>query len=215
MPNQKYARLTLVLCGLAAVFYNSWPLGYLLDSQTAHYGLASDLEKAGHPYYQVFILGDILTGVTVLIISWLIRFKLWPGLRSKTRTVIWVGLLLFGLFTAMGAGFTPDCSVTPAIKCGVGNTHGLGLDGLFSGLAALGLFLGLAGVALLNMRSGLNLVLTRVTQIVLIGWSTSAIIFVILATTNGKAHLMQQLFLVLAGLALLAIGTSLGAVSTY
>jgi hypothetical membrane protein len=178
----------------------------MLNNQTAHYGLASDLERVGQPYYWLFILGDILTGISVVAACALIWIKLWPKLRSKTWATTGAGLLSFGLFTAVGTILPSECSVTPILRCGA---EKLGLDGLFSGIAACGLLISLMGISVLGRRHRLSAVLTLMTQIILIAWATSGLLFVILAITDGKAHLLQQIFLIISGLALLAIGLNI------
>jgi hypothetical protein len=212
MPQQKSARLTLVLCVLAAVFYNSWPLGYKLDNQTARYSLASDLERTGHPYYWLFILGDVLTAMSLSAAGALVWFKLRPGLPTKAWAAICGGLLLFGVGTAVAAVAPAQCAGTTALGCGVHDGQGLGLDGIFSVLAACGLFISLLGACVLGARHKVSLALVRTTQALLVAWAASGIWFVILAlsTNSSSAHFPQQVFLVLSGLAFIAIGLNVG-----
>ena len=202
MPYQKSARLTLVLCVLAAILYNSWPLGYVLSSQTTRYGFASDLEKVGHPYYWLFILGDILTGACLVTASALMRFKVRAALPSKTWAARSIGLFLFGLFTAAAAFVPVGCSQS----CGVGFGRGIGLDGLFSAIAAGGLLTSLISSMILGLRDKLGALLVLTTGAVSVGWSASGVLFVIFALTNRDVHLLQQVFLVLTGADFIMIG---------
>lgn len=209
MPQQKYTRLIFSLCILAAVFYNSWPLGYILNSQTAHSGLASDLEQAGQPYYWLFILGDILTGVCLVAACYVMRFKLRPEISTNVWVTVYVGVFLFGLGTAIATVVPAHCSITTALACGANGSSGLGLDALFSGIGALGLFASLVGASMLSMRYRLNAAVIRATWATLIAWSATGVLFSVFALSSGKAaeaQFVQQLFLVLCGLAFIVIG---------
>jgi hypothetical membrane protein len=209
MLQHKYARIALALCMLAAVFYNSWPLGYVLNNYTAHNGLMSDLEQAGQPYYWLFILGDVLAGICVVAASIAIWLKIRQGLQGSAWAACSLGLLLFGLFT-IAATMTPaHCSVSAALACGTSSNHGLGVDALFSVIAALGLLASLASACLLGMRYGLSWWLIRTTQGTLIAWLALGILFSVFALSSGKAaaaQLTQLLFLIAYGLALALIG---------
>jgi hypothetical protein len=209
MSQQKYAHLSFVLCVLAAVLYNSWPLGYALNSPTAHSGLASDLERAGQPYYWLFILGDILTGVCVVAACLIIWLKLRPTLHKEAWAAVCVGLFLFGLGTIVAALVPAHCSVTATLQCGNNGSPGLGLDALFSLIAALGILVSLVNVCILSMRYKLSVVLVGAAQTTLVAWSASGILFSIFALSIGKAaeaQFLEQIFLALYGVALLVIG---------
>ena len=194
---------------LAAVFYNSWPLGYVLSSYTAHNGLMSDLEQAGQPYYWLFILGDVLTGICVVAASIVIWAKLRPDAHGKAWAACSIGLLLFGLFTIAATMVPAHCSVSAAMACGTGSNHGLGLDALFSVIAALGLLASLASAYLLGKRYGLSRWLIGTSLGTLIGWLALGILFCVFALSSGRAsaaQLTQLLFLIAYGLALALIG---------
>jgi hypothetical protein len=199
-------RIVLVLCLAAGIFYNSWPLGYLLDIQTARHGLASDLELVGHPYYWLFILGDLLTAVCVISTVVILRLRLWSAWRSNTKIYVAGGLLLFGLFTGVSAFLPSQCTVTPVLRCGAGQGTGLGLDALTSSLAALGLLISLIGLVLECGNKLAAHPLTRITQVTLAAWSASGLLFVVLALTNGNAHFSQNILLIMSGIALFVIG---------
>jgi len=175
-----YKRLALALCLAAGILYNSWPLGYLLDSRTAHTALASNLERAGHPYAWLFVLGDVLTGLCLIAAAIILYTKTWLS----------AGLLIFGLFTAISAIFTYS---------GAGHVTGLGLDALTSTIAAIGLFISL-----------ISLVKNRVNVAVLAFWLASVISFVGYALLRpNQAYLPQDILLVISGLALFVIGLNL------
>jgi hypothetical protein len=204
VPRIKYGRAALGLCLAAGIFYNSWPLGYWLDRQTAQHGLASELEVVGHPYYWLFILGDVLTAACMIAVAVILRFRLWPLLRSKAWAAVTVGLLVFGLFTGVSAFLPSQCTITPVLRCGAGHGQGLGLDAVTSSLAALGLLISLVCLSLRTAS------LVRLTRAITIAWSASGLVFVVFALTNsGAAYLAQNIFLILYGLALLVIGLNI------
>lgn len=211
----KPARAVPWLCTLAAILYNSWPLGYIFNSHTARYGLASDLERAGQPYYWLFISGDVLTGISVVAASALV----WRGVRPKPGQKAWsamsIGLLVFGLFTAVGTLAPPQCPVASILKCGTDNGRGLGLDGVLSGLAIGGLLMGLISAIVLGRRYALSTWFQRMVQVLLLAWCINGCWFVTVATDGRIAALAQQLFLTLSGLVLLAIGLTISAALRY
>ncbi len=210
MSRLGYARVAFSLCLVAAIVYNSWPLGFTLNNQTAHFGLASDLERTGQPYSWLFILGDVLTGLLILTICLIIRFKLWPKLRSRSWAAVYLGLLVFGSFTAVGALVTSQCWITPVLRCGGNYSRGLSFDGLFTTIAALGLFTSLVSLCALYKRQKLNDLLAGVTLIMLISWTAVGLGYVIVTlwvSTPNAAHTLQQVFLILCGLALITVGT--------
>jgi hypothetical protein len=202
MSQRKYARIALALCIVAAVLYNSWPLGYILNSQTARYGFASTLERAGQPHYQLFVLGDILTGVSLTAVAALALLKLIPLIGAKRYIVASLGgLVLFGLSTALAA-------ILPLLYSAAINRV-IGLDGIFSSLSAFGIFISLISLCALGASNYLNTALTRVTQITLLAWSASGLLFVVFALNGGAVHISQQIFLLLTGVAIIVGGLDL------
>ena len=200
-------RLGLILgLGLvSAIAYNSWPLGFWLSKSTAEYGLASDLEKVGHPYYWLFILGDILAGMAAILLAITIRFRLRPALSERIWSIVSLGLFMFGIFTIIDALLPADCTITVALKCQANYGHGIGIDAILSGLAALGLAAGLLCLNHLKLTSRLRLYLHQLNQATLAAWAASAIVFCLLSLANLNAHLVQQLLISLSGLAIIVI----------
>jgi hypothetical protein len=202
-----YNRAVLTLSLAAGLLYNSWPLGYLLDSQTAHSGLASDLELVGHPYYWLFILGDVLTAVCLVAMILVLRFRVWKVLPPDTRTWLAAGLVVFGLFTAISALLPYNCTVTPLLRCGAGHGTGLGLDAVVSSIAALGLFVSLLSLA---FSRKLNSSLQRLNLAILGAWLASALVFVGFALRRAnQAHFPQDVLMILSGAAIFVIGLNI------
>ena len=197
------------------IFYNSWPLGYIVNNQTARHGLASDLERVGQPYYWIFVLGDILTGFCLIGACYLIGLRLRPAIHTRAWVVVYGGILLFGLGTAIAALVPAHCSVAVSLQCGPSSSSGLGLDAFFSGIGALGLFASLVSICLLSVLSRVNIILIRITWLSLLAWSLSGILFAVFALLSGtaaQAQLLQQIFLIFCGLAFIVIGCNVNEV---
>lgn len=204
------SKLVLALCVASAILYNSWPLGYLLDPNTARVGLASDLEFVGHPYYWLFILGDVLTGICAVAAAWfMLRTARDEPPDSRSRSVIWAaaGLAVFGLFTAVCA-LLPLWHATKTFT--VFKTGGgllFGLDGLTNAIAELGILMALIAVlSKASPRKSAAKPAYVAAALVSILWSASGIWFVVQATGSGNAHLSQQLMLIITGLAIFVTG---------
>ncbi|MGC1177075.1 MAG: hypothetical protein WA843_03305 [Candidatus Saccharimonadales bacterium] len=200
-----YQQTVFLLCLGAGIVYNSWPLGYLLDNQTARRGLASDLEIAGHPFYWLFVSGDVLTAILLVAVVILLLLKRVSAARSDTYWLILGGLLMFGLFTGAAALLPSRCAITSVLRCGMGDDRGLSLDALTSSLAALGLFISLVSVSLTAGDHAFR-ALTRVTRVVLVMWSFSCLFFVYLALSHHDARLSQDALMILSGIAVAIIG---------
>lgn len=214
MDHRKYTNLSLVLCTLAAVVYNSWPLGYIVDNSTAHYGLASDLELRGHPYYWLFILGDLLTAALIISLCVILRLKLWNNRYTILLSVADIGLAVFGLFTAISALLPYGCSNVTLESCNMIKGTNIGTDAITSTVAALGLFACLTALNIVSHHFKLSDRLKLANKVVLLTWSISGIMFVIYAITNRQVHELQQLLLIFSGVALVLIGLNIYEIQT-
>jgi hypothetical protein len=204
--SQKYSRLALIVFTLSAIMYNSWPLGYILNPKTAHIALASDLNGVGQPFYWLFILGDVLVGTGLLAISILLFFKLRNELWSNAWLVVFVGVLLFGVFTATSAASTNSCLPGHFNMCATIDNKTFGADGLESALAAVGLLVSLIGINLMSVHFKLSKRLMLVSQVMLLAWPLSGLIFLWAADVNDNIRLAQHALLIISGLSLFVIG---------
>ncbi|MGA3150331.1 MAG: DUF998 domain-containing protein [Candidatus Saccharimonadales bacterium] len=205
MLTLKYTRAILWLCVASAILYNSWPLGYVLNNKVAHHGLISDLGAINQPFNWLFIMTDILTGIFILAVVMFMRSKTFSGLRSNAWSMVSIGLLLFGLFTAISALLPLNCYAS-VVGCGAHLNQAFGLHDVTGGIAAFGIFISLMGASTLAALNKLSGVLKRMTWTALIAWSASGILFVILTEVNKGVQLMQQIFLILSGFAVIIIG---------
>lgn len=91
---------------LSAVLYCSWPLGFWLNPKAMSSGLASELGAFGQPYNWVFIWGDIVSGVllvvAVVLLMWLYRLKGWARLAL-------VFLAIYGTCGVLDAALPMHC----------------------------------------------------------------------------------------------------------
>jgi hypothetical protein len=204
--NKKYSRAVLIIFTLAALFYNSWPLGYLLNYKTARYDLASDLEFSGQPYDWLFVMGDLLVGACLIVIVIVMRLRLHGEFWSKSLTAVVTGLFIFGLFTATSADAPNTCAPRHISICARVDKASFGPDGVESTLAALGLFSSLVGVNIFNIRTRINKKIKSLSFLMLILWPICGIAFVFAAGGNHDVHLAQQILLIVSGLSMLAIG---------
>ena len=133
--------LTTALAFLAAVIYCSWPLGYVLNPRVSDSGgLASELGAIGQPYNWVFIVGDVIAGVLIMIITGMLLKKM---LKRQTWLVaVLVCYALFGLFTLIDALLPMSCDPSIAKVCpSIAHDPLLIVHGMASILASVFLFL--------------------------------------------------------------------------
>lgn len=201
-----YSQVAFGLCLLAGVLYNSWPLGFMLDNSTAHHSLASDLELIGHPYYWLFILGDLLTAACIIAATVIFRFRLWQTPKRRGRLWLLAGLLMFSLFTAASALLPYRCSVFHLTSCGPIIAGKIGLDAITSSLAWLGLFVSLGSLALAEHHQAWMRQLVLATLVI---WSASGLLFAIAAqhAANHAAYLLQFALMVMTGITIIVIGS--------
>lgn len=98
---------------VAAVLYNSWPLGYVLDPVVERHALASELQAPHRPYNWVFILTDVAAG---LIVAGIGAYQL-KRFHFRHGRLIAACIIVFGLLVAMAAIVPLRCDPTIA-ACG-------------------------------------------------------------------------------------------------
>jgi len=128
--------LAVLLAAVAGIIYNSWPLGYWLNPAASKRGLASELEAFHQPYDWLFIVLDVMSGVLIAIVMWL----LWHREHDKWRKAVLVNFALFGLFTLLSAVLPMSCEPSLESCPSVWHQPLLILHGITSILASLCLF---------------------------------------------------------------------------
>lgn len=128
-----------VLAILAGIIYNSWPLGYWLNP-AASGQLASALEALHQPYNWVFISGDVISSLLIMLVVWLIWRQLRP---SKLLAFILWNVVLFGVGTIADT-LLPEPCLPGSLGCqGWQHNPLLLAHGIFSILASVCLFVAL------------------------------------------------------------------------
>jgi len=95
---------------VAAVFYSSWPLGYLLNPNAAHNAFASQLEAGNQPFNWLFVSCEVISGLA-LIIAGCIQ---WRRTRTTLLRLSILGYFVFALLVIVAALAPNDCSSTSA-----------------------------------------------------------------------------------------------------
>lgn len=205
-PLSKEHKLILIALGFVSGFlYSFWLLGYFLNRVSFTQLDISALQARGQPYSTLFILGDILAGVVVVVMAYLIA-------RNFHDTNLWIkrafklcliGMVTFGIMTAVSC-LLPSCIASSAV-CDTRVSQVLDIHDVTGGIAAFGLFLSLVGLLQL-IYSKLSARLFSVLLILLLTWSVSGVLFVILSLQIRHAALIvQHIFLLLTSLSLIAI----------
>ncbi|HVA10761.1 MAG TPA: DUF998 domain-containing protein [Candidatus Dormibacteraeota bacterium] len=182
-----------VLAGLAGLLYSSWPLGYLLNPSASKKGLASALEALNQPYNWVFITGDVLSGLIILITGWLI----WRRYRASVHyghllSLILINWSIFALGTIADALLPEHCLPGAASCPSWHQDHILFAHGILSILAAAGLF----AVLLLIWWRNRNLLFYGL----ILGYSVFALLSLYEALNPAQGNFSQHYYLTLCGL---------------
>ncbi len=91
---------------LSAALYCSWPLGFWLNPEAMQDGLASELGAFGQPYDWVFIWGDIVSGVLlVIVVTMLVRLYK----QTSWARLALIFLAIYGLCGALDAALPLHC----------------------------------------------------------------------------------------------------------
>jgi hypothetical protein len=91
---------------VSAILYCSWPLGFWLNPHAMRDGLASELGAFGQPYNWVFIWGDIVSGV-LLVVGVAILIRLYNLTGWAKWSVIF--LAIYGVCGALDAALPESC----------------------------------------------------------------------------------------------------------
>lgn len=194
--------ITFALAIFAAILYNIWPLGYVLDPNVLHNSYVSSLEVSGKPYAWLFILADILTGLVAIIIGFGIRKTI-----SHNR-VSFIAYILFGLATSIDAIIPIASHCEESISaCGIALSQILSPHDIASIVAAFSIF-----TILLNAKhqfSKNNLKIFKWISVVYWMWCATGIFLIISVVTDDFATISQSLFLVMCGVGLVVMPASL------
>ena len=176
---------------LAGLLYNSWPLGYWLNSAVSNSSLASGLEAVGQPYNWVFIFGDIISSILVIALCYILWRK-YSG-DERANPINWTVLcfVIFGICTIFDA-VIPERCVPELQQCpSFTQDHVLLVHGIFSILASVALFVGFCIVWFYERR-------TLLLNVFLVGYILFGLITVVEAIAPGnEGNWSQHYFITL------------------
>ncbi len=189
----------IVLASLSGLLYSSWPLGYILNP-AANRGLASNLGGIHQPYNWLFSLLDIVSGLLVVGVAWLLLVGKQKALSTLASFAIY-SYGGFGLLTAIDALIPEDC-LADQHQCGLILQHPLVvLHGLIS-LASIGcLTLSLLAMWWLATRRQASPAWLRWSlHAVLAVWFAFGINTAILLSQDQSSALSQHVFIIACSL---------------
>jgi hypothetical protein len=132
-----------VLAVISGILYASWPLGPILNPNVSKNGLASALEGVGQPYNWVFITGDIVSSLLIVLVCWFIWWRLRGTHDKRLLSFALLNVVLFAVGTIIDTALPLRCEPTIQACPSFTHDHLLLAHGLFSILAALCLFISL------------------------------------------------------------------------
>lgn len=140
---QTHIKFLTILSVTAGVLYNSWPLGHWLNPVVSKVSLASGLEAVGQPYNWLFIGGDVISSLIIIVFCSL----MWRNLRdTESHRLLDVSLVctvLFAIGTIIDALLPLRCVQGLQVCPNFATDHLLLVHGIFSILASVFLFIGL------------------------------------------------------------------------
>ena len=193
LRNFRRWQIATVITVLAAMLYNSWPLGFFLNPKVSYGGgLASDLESSHQPYGWVFVALDIITGALVLVAV----AVLWRRRPTRNETIILASFALFGIFTIADALLPIPCEPTLTICVGWTHQPMILLHGAVSVGAALFLFV--SAMAAWYRRRVWHTPVT--TRFIMLGWLMTGVLSVVFFVTPGPGYVSQDYYLIICGI---------------
>jgi hypothetical protein len=192
--------IILTLAIIAAILYNSWPLGYVLDPNALHNSYVSSLEVTGKPYAWLFIFADILSGIAAVIIGFSIK-KIKPQLR-----VSFIGYVAFGLATILEAVIPIASHCEESISaCGISPRQILSPHDIASIVAAFSIF----AILLSCKHQTRSNKIYKWVSITYWAWCITGLGLIVSVATDDLTTLAQALFLLACGLGLVIVPISL------
>jgi hypothetical protein len=205
LTHHHYIRTAYTLSISAAILYSLWFLGYILNPKAMSSLDVSALQSRGQPHYGFFVIGDIATGVLViLLVACLI--KIFHRTQAHKKISFWLcmfGLLAFGIMTAAASLF-PSCDSNSSY-CVINLSQVFNVHNITGTVASFGQFVSMI-TALVLVHKKITVTVFRTAIGLLILWAISGLVFITLSTNAFHSSLlMQHLFLVLSSLLLVVI----------
>jgi hypothetical protein len=189
-----------VLATIAGILYSSWPLGYALNPSVNRSGLASALEALHQPYNWVFIAGDVLSSLLMLVICWL----LWRHYQAARRRLflgfVLINVAIFAIGTILDT-LLPERCLPGTLGCPVWQHNPLLLiHGVCSILASVCLFLALLVIWWRNR--------TPLLYALMVGYTVFGLLSLYEAVSPNKGNFSQHYYITLCsvGMAIIPYG---------
>lgn len=204
VSNLNLAIINVSLGILSALFYSFWGFGFIFNREVMGRLDVSALQAIGEPHWLFFVEGDILTGISCVLLAAFLFITIGKTKYAKytsSRLCI-IGLLLFGIFTAVSS-ILPSC-INESKFCNVNPANIFDVHDLTGALASFGLFVSLVAVVQLTDRFSNKL--NKALMAFLFVWTLSGLLFVSLSfELNSTSLATQQIFLVLSSLSIVII----------
>lgn len=143
----------LALSIAAGLLYSSWPLGYWLNPSVSSSSLASGLEAVGQPYNWLFISGDILSSLLVILLCYLMWLIFRHAASAKLVSIALIFAVLYAIGTIVDALLPERCVPNLEVCPDISHDHLLLVHGFFSITASVFLFVSLFVIWLKKRRS--------------------------------------------------------------
>lgn len=177
---------------IAAIAYNSWPLGYALNPAiTRSGGLASELEALNQPYNWLFVSLDVLCGLCVMVIV----IVLWRKAQTLTSKYAMTGFGLFGLLTIADALLPMTCEPSLSVCPTLSHQPVLILHGIASIGSGVLLFMSAVLVWCAVRQRSHKILMSAIMA----GWGISGLLTLYFFFTPGPGYLAQDYYLLLCG----------------
>lgn len=200
-----YTRTAYALSISAALLYSLWFLGYIFNPKALASLDVSILQSKGQPHYEFFVVGDIATGLLViLLVACLVKIFHRTGVhRTISFWLCMIGLLAFGIMTATATLF-PSCDSNSNF-CVLNLSEVFDIHNVTGSIASIGQFISLI-TALVIAHKKVSLAVSRIALLTVVLWAISGLVFITLSTNSlHTSLLLQHLFLVLSSLLIVAV----------
>ncbi len=199
MPKLRDVKASVWLAGAAALLYNSWPLGYLLNPAVGHHQLASQLEAAHQPYRWLFVILDMAVGALLVACG----YKQLQSRKSWLSVVAVLGYVAFGLMVAGAAAMPLDCDPA-AGACGpIWRDSEIIIHGSFSIGSVSLLLLGSLAAIKLAYQEQIQRWLRAVIGLILGGWAVFGSGALISLSLHIRNNFLQDFFISVCSLSII------------
>jgi hypothetical protein len=183
---------------LSGIIYDSWPLGYWLNPVVARNGLASELEAIHQPFNWIFVGGDIVSSLIIMVIAYILWRRTKQHKDQKVFTISVLNVMVFGVLTIADALTPMHCDPSLQTCPSFTHDHLLLLHGIYSILASVALFVSVFVIWLLDRRS-------RLMSVVMFGYLLFGIFSLVGLFIANQGNWAQHYYITLCGVWMAAL----------